>query len=106
VPEPPGQQGAAGAAPAAAPAPPPGHPLARPGTQSGYAGVSASPCGNGLWVARACLQRQGGSKFNTTLSRHQSPEAAAVAADLAVFWKRHVRGWCGPLQRPAALHDR
>jgi hypothetical protein len=105
LPELPGQQAAAGVAPAA-PAPPPGHPLSRPGTQSGYTGVVASTCGNGLWVARACLQGQGGSKFNTTLSRHQSPEAAAVAADVAVFWKTHVRGWCGPLQRPAALSTR
>jgi hypothetical protein len=80
------------------------HPLARPGTRSGFAGVAPSPFALSRWAARASL---GGSKGLVTLSQHPDPETAALAADLAVFWKRHIMGLPGGNSgRQSALRDR
>jgi hypothetical protein len=41
------------------------------------------------------------------LSQHSDPETAALAADLAVFWKTHIMGLPGrSSSRQSALRDR
>jgi hypothetical protein len=95
-----GQPPAASATPAAVgPAPPPDHPLARPGMRAGYAGVAAA--WNGRWAAQLRLGVDAKSTIGVLM--HTDPQIAAVARDVAHFWRTHIKGWPG--QR-AALHSR
>ena len=96
----PGLPPAAGATAAAiGPAPPPDHPLARPGMRAGYAGVAAA--WNGRWAAQLRLGVNAKSTIGVLL--HTDPQVAAVARDVAHFWRTHIKRWPG--QR-AALHGR
>jgi hypothetical protein len=58
------------------------------------------------WSARAKLGQLGGTKTVTALLTHRDPDVAAMAHDLALFWKQHIKGVCGPWERMAALQDR
>lgn len=70
---------------------------------SPYPGVA--PHGARLWCASVGLPAAGGAAQQVPLLLHADPAVAAVAGEVAAFWKLHVRRVDGKQQQPGRLHD-